>query len=567
MKNTNPAPFYRIILISILSGLCFYSQTSAQPLSFSIDFNATVGEMKPIWSWFGYDEPNYTYMKDGKKLLTELSKLSYAPVYVRAHNLLTTGDGTPALKWGSTNVYTEDKNGNPVYDWTIVDRIFDTYIERGMKPLVEIGFMPEALSTHPQPYQHDWVPGKPYGDVYTGWAYPPKDYDKWRELIFQWVKHSVERYGEDEVNSWYWEVWNEPNIDYWQGSFEEYCKLYDYAADGLKKALPTARIGGPHTTDPSNRGANEYLRKFLEHSLRGKNYATGKTGSPLDYIGFHAKGFPRVIDGRVRMDLGLQLRNISAGFEAVASFPELKHLPIIIGECDPEGCAACSVELSPQNAYRNGTMYSSYTAATFSRIYELASIFDVNIKGVVSWSFEFEDQPWFAGFRDLATNGVDKPVLNVFRMYGLMGGNLLEVKSPTMFGAADIRKNSVRENPDVAALASKKDRELNVMLWNYHDDENTNVPAAAILLQIQGINTDQVLMTHYRIDENFSNSYALWKEMGEPQDPSEEQYELLERNGQLQMCTSPAWIKVNKGKLETDFSLPRQAVSLIKIEW
>ncbi len=137
--------------------------------------------MPPIWAWFGYDEPNYTYMKDGKKLLSEIAKLSPVPVYVRAHCLLCTGDGTPALKWGSTNAYTEDANGNPIYNWRIIDSIFDTYIQRGMKPLAQIGFMPKALSAHPEPYQHDWKPGEPYSKVFTGWAYPPKDYNKWQE--------------------------------------------------------------------------------------------------------------------------------------------------------------------------------------------------------------------------------------------------------------------------------------------------------------------------------------------------------------------------------------------------
>ena len=168
--------------------------------------------MKPIWAAFGYDEPNYTYMKDGKKLLTELAALSPVPVYVRAHNLLTTGDGAAALKWGSTNAYTEDANGKPVYYWKIVDSIMDTYVARGMKPIAEIGFMPEALSTNPQPYRHNWAPGTAYNNIYTGWAYPPRDYKKWAELVYQWVKHSVQRYGKEEVESWYWELWNEPNI-------------------------------------------------------------------------------------------------------------------------------------------------------------------------------------------------------------------------------------------------------------------------------------------------------------------------------------------------------------------
>src|SRR5262245_54446066 len=109
----------------------FYPRTGvkrAATATINIDLTKEIGPMKPIWAWFGYDEPNYSYMKDGRKLLSEIAALSPVPVHVRAHNLLTTGDGKAALKWGSTNAYTEDANGNPVYNWTIVDSIFDTYI-------------------------------------------------------------------------------------------------------------------------------------------------------------------------------------------------------------------------------------------------------------------------------------------------------------------------------------------------------------------------------------------------------------------------------------------------------
>src|SRR6266540_6193154 len=147
------------VLRSTLLTAALCCAAAAQPVSIFVNAENSLGPMKPIWSFFGYYEPNYTYMKDGKKLLSELAALSPVPVYVRAHNLLTTGDGTAALKWGSTNAYTEDASGKPRYDWTLVDRIFDTYVQRKMKPLVQIGFMPEALSVKPQPYRHHWKPG------------------------------------------------------------------------------------------------------------------------------------------------------------------------------------------------------------------------------------------------------------------------------------------------------------------------------------------------------------------------------------------------------------------------
>src|SRR5688572_6352039 len=157
-----------VFIAALAHGTLVWAQVpSSQQTSITVNLEKTIGPMDPVWAWFGYDEPNYTYMKDGKKLLSEIAALSPVPVYVRAHNLLTTGDGTPALKWGSTNAYTEDQNGNPVYNWTIVDKIFDTYIERGMKPLAQIGFMPEALSSKPQPYQHHWEPGVKYANIFT----------------------------------------------------------------------------------------------------------------------------------------------------------------------------------------------------------------------------------------------------------------------------------------------------------------------------------------------------------------------------------------------------------------
>ncbi len=566
---------YRLFT-AMLGGLCtigplgvstsLAQDATPKPVTIEVDLANQKGALKPIWAWFGYDEPNYTYMKDGKKLLTEIAKLSKVPVNVRVHSLLVTGDGVAALKWGSTNAYTEDAAGKPVYDWTIVDKIFDTYIERGMKPIAQIGFMPEALSTKPQPYRHYWKPGDNYNDIYTGWAHPPKDYAKWGELVYQWVRHSVQRYGQKEVESWYWELWNEPNISYWKGTTEEYIKLYDYTADAAKRALPTIKIGGPEVTGLGGAGSAKFFRAFMDHVVNGKNYVTGKTGTPLDFITFHAKGAPKLVNGVVQMNMGTQLRDIDKGFEIVASYPTLKNLPIIIGESDPEGCAACSEDLHPQNAYRNGTMYSSYTAASFARKYDLAESRGVNLAGAVTWAFEFENQPWFRGFRDLATNGVDKPVLNVFRMFGMMAGNRVAVKQGLAYDYAKIRDQSVRDEPDINALAAKGAKEATVMVWHYHDD-NAPAPDAPVTVRIKGVPVRKVQLQHYRIDQTHSNSYEAWKKMGSPKTPTTEQIAQLEKAGQLQLTGPPESVTVTNGEAVLNFALPRQGVSLLKLSW
>ena len=132
-----------------------------------VDLTRDLGVFPPVYRWFGYDESNYTTTKNGEALLHELHDLTPQPVYVRAHFLLTTGNGKPELKWSSSNVYSEDANGKPIYDWAILDRIFDAWVGAHVRPFVELGFMPKALSSHPDPYHIPW-PTKP-GDV-EGWS-------------------------------------------------------------------------------------------------------------------------------------------------------------------------------------------------------------------------------------------------------------------------------------------------------------------------------------------------------------------------------------------------------------
>lgn len=527
------------------------------PVSITVDAGKSLGRLKPIWRMFGADEPNYATTGEGEKLLGELGALRPNHIYFRAHNLLCSGDGTPAFKWGSTGVYSEDANGRPLYNWKILDAIFDAYLTNGVRPYVEIGFMPEALSIHPHPYQHHWKPGDPYGDIVTGWAYPPKDYDKWRELVYQWVKHCVERYGRAEVETWYWEVWNEANGAYWKASEQEFFKLDDYAVDGVRRALPTARVGGPDSAGAGGR----WMRAFIEHCLNGTNYATGKIGTPLDFISFHAKGSPSFVAGHVRMGIADQLRAIDSGFKIVKSYPRLKNIPIVIGESDPDGCAACTGDAL---GYRNTTMYSSYEAAVFAGEGDLARRDGVNLDSALTWAFTFAGQPAFAGYRQLASAGIDLPVLNVFRMFSQMGGRQLAVTGDGADPLDETLKSGVRGRPEVSAIASLDGNKLWVMIWHYHDDD---VPGAVadVSLDLQnlspGIRTAR--LTRYAIDAGHSNAFAVWQEMGSPVPLAGRQYDQVEKAGKLAEAGKPKDIPVIGGRLKLGLPVPRQAVELL----
>jgi len=545
---------------------------SQTPVAIHVDLAQSQAPYKPIYSWFGYDESNYTTAPNGRQLLRELHDLSPVPINIRAHHLFTSGDGKPALKWSSTNVYTLDAAGKPVYNFTILDQLFDAYRDAGVRPMVELGFMPEALASGTQPYYLPY-PHTIEGSVQT----PPKDYAMWGELVRRFTEHMVQRYGKAEVATWYFEVWNEPDVSYWKGTTADYLKLYDYSVAGVRAALPGAIVGGPAATGPGSARAQTFLKAFLDHCANDKNAATGDP-IPLDFISFHPKGSPKLIDGagdtptHVRMGLSNELSAAASGFRIVGASAKYHHTPIILSEADPEGCAACSAKENPANAYRNGPLFPAYTAAAMKDLLDLAAESKVNLIAMVTWSFEFEDKQYFEGFRTLATNGVDKPVLNVFRMAGLFSGDRVATASSAALPADDILKSGVRgalDQPDVDAFATKSAHEASIMLWNYHDDD---LPAAsaAVAVTVKGVpaGVRRVLLEHYRIDRSHSNAYAVWTAMGSPQSPTPEQYAQLKAAGQLELLSSPQWLDVGpSGTITLDTDLPRQATSLLHITW
>jgi xylan 1,4-beta-xylosidase len=545
-----------------LSALLLCAATTlanAQPITIHVHAAQPTGSYSPIYNYFGADEPNYTYAPDGRKLLIELSALSSTPVYFRTHNLFTTGNGDGSLKWGSTNVYTEKPDGTPVYDFTLTDRIFDTLVAAHVRPLVEIGFMPEALSTNPEPYRHTF----PKGDIFTGWTYPPKDEAKWSKLVEVYAAHLRDRYGA-QVKDWLWEVWNEPDIPYWRGTPEQYDRLYDLSAAAIRKALPEAKIGGPEATGISDH-SEPFLRQFLDHCAHGANAATGGTGAPLDFISWHPKGNPKFVDGHVVMSVAAQLRAAERGMKILAADPRWRNTPIILGEFDPEGCAACK---GPQNAYRNGPLYGVSVAEAEMRLYELARRNGVNLQGAVTWGFEFEGEPAFAGYRELSTNGIDKPVLNVFRMMGMLGAGKpgaqwLAVESDGARNLDDIIDHGVIGAPDVNAVATRNGDEIDILLWNYHDAD-VDAPPASVSLQIDGLKGDLV-ESEYLVDHSHGNAYAEWLKMGSPATPDQSQRAALERAAQLDEVQSHS-VRGTKRTTVLTLTLERQAVALIRLQ-
>ena len=524
----------------------------------AVDATASGPPLERVWPFYGYDEINYTTAPEGKALLGTIAAAHTAPVHVRNHFLLNTGDGTPALKWGSTNVYSEDGGGSPVYDWALTDGIMDTITGVGAFPFVEIAFMPQALSTHPNPYRNTSTLA-----LNGGCFYPPTDYTKWAGLIRAWATHASERYP-SVVANWLWELWNEPDSGYWHGTFAEYAKLYDYTESALHAVMPNAALGGPAVVSPGG----TFLTQFLQHCATETSAVTGATGTRLDLVTFHAKGGAAVVGDHVEMDLGNQLRLHQSGFNAVAAFPPFKRTPIYITEADPEGCAACSASSEPADAYRNTTAYGAYELAMMKHTLELEAEVGIKLGGVLTWAFTFPDTPYFPGYRALATNGINLPVLSAFKLLGRLAGSRLPLTSSGAQALNDILTNGVRAQPEVDGMATLDGATIQVLVWNYHDDIVT-VAATPVHLAIQVPASfgSSVRVSHLRVDDTHGDAYTVWLAQGMPANPSASEVAAL----QQAMDPSPLVPDATRavaanGSVAVDFDLPRFGVSLVSIQ-
>ncbi|MEZ4866889.1 MAG: hypothetical protein R3C14_36545 [Caldilineaceae bacterium] len=518
--------------------------------------------LRRIWRYVGYDEPNYTYTPAGRELLAKLGRMSDAPYYIRCHFLLCTGDGAPSLKWGSTNIYTENEQGEPVYDFTLIDRIFDTYLAVGCIPFVELGFMPQALTTAPA--------DTPYRDPrYGGWRFPPKDYGRWLELMHTLGKHCVERYGLGEVSKWYWELWNEPDIFYWTGSVAEYCRLYDYTVAGLTSAIPLAKVGGPGTTSGMNRPESYgFLRAFLEHCARGTNAVTGQPGTRLDYISFHAKGGGYRANAEATKQtptIHTVVGNVAVSLNVAAEFPEFAGREVVLTECDPDGWAAGTIHDNVNLFYRNSEYYASYVACTVSKLIDLQAANHLRIDGMLTWAFEFEGRDYFEGFRTLSTNGIDKPVLNVFRMLAKLGGARLRLESnaardPLAQGGGD----SEETPPDIAGIAALDASDaIQIFLSSHHDDWDVK-GNTEVTVKLTGLPSGQrYAIARSLVADGHSNAYSAWLQMGKPQPPTAAQLTALKQAARLETESLPA-VQSDGGECSLEMTLPAHSVCLLQ---
>ncbi|MBL7697869.1 MAG: hypothetical protein JNK79_06910 [Chitinophagaceae bacterium] len=483
------------------------------------------------------------------------------PFYKRIWGITSTGTAVPftaEADWGSTNVYQVDKNGNPFYDFTLFDQILDVVLKQKFIPIMHLGLMPDSLSSAP-----DSVPRINDNLV----KYPPKDYDKWHDLIYHIVKHCVERYGVDEVRKWKWEMWNEPDIgNYWMGTEEEFHKMYDYTAAAVKAALPQAQVGGNSVTQSIERGTPKLMR-FIEHCLSGKNYKTDSIGTPLDFITFHLKGTNFAISklgNFTSKKLALDFPKFSpsvafiketatTNLSKIAAIAGTKGIPIYVTEGDIDIGLNVTTTENPAVGYRNTEYHAVFQCAFAKAMIDLAAQFPFNPVRCIVFDGSFNPgYRIFEGQRTLFTaEEIEKPVFNSFRLLGKLGPQRIQMMHPA--------------GGTVEGLATRNGKNVQVMIYNYDENvEDKKLKKIKLSLTLPARGSYRI--RHYRIDEHHSNAHTIWKAMGSPYNPTVEQVKKIKSRQALELLEPQKVINVGNGILTLPLEMPHHSVSLLEFE-
>lgn len=535
----------------------------------STDISQKTGCLDRIWRYIGYDECNYTYIPEGIDLIRKFGSLKDAPYYFRTHFLYCTGNLHHTYKWGSTNIYSEDDHGIVVCDFTTFDRIIETYLQNNAKPFIELGFMPMEL-VDPKHLPGGSLTAQSYHDYrHIGSACPPKDYEKWYELVRQTVTHCCDKFGEDEVAGWYWELWNEPDIFYWRGTVHEYCKLFDYTEKAVHDACARARLAGPATTGPrAGKYSADFLDLFLDHCKNGVNYCTGKVGTRLDYVTFHVKGGGFGFNPKAAKSvpsIKSFIRQCRLGMEIIKK-NGYADLEIVLSEADPDGWAAGGVFDNPNMKFRNSEYYATYVAASYLQLIKLYREMKMQVKPL-AWAFMFAGERCFEGTRSFTTQGIDKPVFNLFKMFQQLGEESLQLNSDGFRNILeDSNDFSAGYAPVIDGLSSiDKNGTARILIYSHHDDwdikEKTSVRLNISSLQPGSLAHVRVDM----IDDTLSNTHTAWRTIGSPEYPSPSEKARIKDKEELEAIISQDFAVPESGTIVIEFALKTHAVSLVTV--
>jgi len=492
-------------------------------LTLEVDASKDAGILEHKWevaigserlSYLLRGSPEKGVSGDGLREALDLTHTTLGVTYVIAHGILMDDLG----------VYHEDPHGTALYDWSRIDKVYDTLHMAGLKPFVQLDFMPLALASD--------------RSASTIWAYkgngsPPKDYAKWRSLVAALASHLIERYGKEEVETWPFEVWNQPDIClwwrecYWTGTYDDYFHLYDYAVDGLKAVDQQLKVGGPVVA------LSRFVEPFLQH-VTTRNYAGSEKRVPLDFLD-------------VRTDAS----------------PAENWRPLLIRY----GFGNLPIYYTEWGIHRRGDPINdaAYSAAwVVHGLYQSAPLVDAISYWCVSDYSDEVGPPrklFHGGLGILGVDGLRKPRYWAYYLLRQLGSRQLLLRGEgDGFGGL------------VTGWATRTgDYRIQVLLSNVSADQ-TSAPASPVLdrhivLRLIGLGSNETFsVEHFRIDNSHSNVYRTWHAMGEPAWPSQKDMSELHKSDVLETLGPKAALMTDsKGQATLEFEMPMPSVSLLVI--
>jgi len=482
MRNPH-SKFVVWILLSVLLSLCFAVPASSQQPAGEIilvDGSAPARPLPHFWEkMFGSGRAILTLRDSYRRDLRDVKKITDFG-YVRFH----------AIFHDEVGVYDEDAQGNPIYNFSYVDQIYDGLLAEGVRPFVELSFMPKKLAARDALHAF-W---------YKQNVSPPKDYAKWDDLITKFTEHLLSRYGIDEVSQWYFEVWNEPNIDFWVGDPKQptYWDLYDHTARAVKAVNPRLRIGGPATAQAA--WAADLIQHCVDHKV------------PIDFVSSHVYGNDAASDvfGTTEDIPRNQMvcRSVKKVHDQIQASAKPK-LPLIWSEFN------ASYKNEPDVT---DTVYMGpWLADTIRQCDGLVDVMSY-------WTFSdvFEEQgvikqPFYGGFGLLAEDGIPKPAFAAFKLLHTLGDERLVNKS------------------DDALVTRRRDGSLVIAVWNYAPPEHAGL-AKTVTLKFKGISAHYASIA--RVDPQHGDVHSLYEQMGKPIYPTQKQIVALKKSAQLSLPES-----------------------------
>jgi xylan 1,4-beta-xylosidase len=469
-----------------------------------IDASAPAHPFPHFWEqMFGSGRAILTLRESYRSDLREVKQITGFE-YVRFH----------AVFHDEVGIYDEDAQGHPLYNFSYVDQIYDGLLANGVRPFVELSFMPKKLAArdvlHPFWYKQN--------------VSPPKDWSKWDDLISQFARHLVDRYGIDEVAQWYFEVWNEPNLDFWAGDPKQptYWQLYDHTARTLKQVSSLLRVGGPATAQAA--WADAFIRHCAENKV------------PVDFVSSHVYGNDRAqdvfgTDEKIPRDQ-MVCRAVEKVHDQIRS-STMPKLPLIWTEYNAsyfnEPAVTDSIYMGPWLA---DTIRQCDGLADMMSYWTFSDVFEE--QGVVK-------QPFYGGFGLIAAGDIPKPSYNAFKVLHRLGNERISVDSPSVL------------------VTREKDGSLVVAVWNLVPPEQTGVSKTIHLRFEHLAGTRRAYVS--RVDRDHGDVHPAYEKMGQPRYPTREQLRALQQAAQL----PPAEIRdLNNGELTLDLAPDGLAVIEVK---